>query len=267
MTLLVQALHDAAEQPAAADAADDGIDVAHRAPRAVAADAVAVAARPGRDGVVPRHVANLPRNLAAYARVAVPDVGRIKRRDVDGRLAPGARLRHDRPREVAVRLVPRRPALHHVGRARLPQLGDDEGRRRQRHHDGGPAAQRDGRVDAGEARVAARGAVEVRLRVRAAGVAQLLEPGGHEVADAARLEGPRGLQVFQLEEDIASRRLALAERPGLGVAARHGTDGRTSQLRRRAWQTLREAFRSTGLWRRRPSFLARAACDGWVKLR
>ena len=62
-------------------------------------------------------------------------------------------------------------------------------------------AQQPGGADASKARIAAGRAVEVRVAIATGVGAQVLR---HEMADAARLERAAGLQVLELEKNLAA---------------------------------------------------------------
>lgn len=161
------ALHDAVEQTASADADHDAVHGS---------------------------VAHLVLQLGHQARGSVPDERVVERRHVHALGIVGQQLLP----QIAIRLRPVvAPDLD--ADAQREEFALHEGRRGRREDDCGGAREGERRSSAGEARVAAGGTVEVHILGRRGGG----EGADHEVADAARLEGAAGLEVIQLEIDIA----------------------------------------------------------------
>ncbi len=160
----LDALHEAVEEAAAADAADD----------AVHGDVHLVA------------------QLGDNGGGAVPDVGVVKGRDKDAVGVVGQQLSLD----VLLSGVEVLAKLDDLG-AELDELVLHEVRGGHGDDNGAGAVEREGRGGTGEAGVASRGAVKVNISL-------VLGNGtGHEVANATGLEGAAGLEVVELEVDVA----------------------------------------------------------------
>lgn len=163
------ALHDPIQQPPATNTTHHSIDLPLRAP-----------------------LGKLLPQLLHHRRGPRPDKWVVKGRHVDRipALPDHELLAHD-----AVSLGPVPPGLVHCDlRAEGEELVLHELGRGRGDADRGGAAEGEGRVCAREAGVAAGGAEEARGRGRAV---------GHEVADAPRLEAAGGLEVVELEVDVA----------------------------------------------------------------
>ncbi|KAM9875972.1 hypothetical protein VDGL01_09963 [Verticillium dahliae] len=164
---VLETLQQAVDEPAAADRRDDGVNVDVRR--------------------------RLARELRDERRGARPDVRVVERRHVDAVRVARQQVRA----QVPVGLDPRGADLRDV-RAEEPQPRDHDLRRRRRRHNGRREAEGRGRRRARETGVAAGGAVKVHVGGRRGG-----DGAEHEVAHAAGLERARGLEVFELEKDVA----------------------------------------------------------------
>lgn len=159
-------LHDSVDHAAAADGADYPID-----------------------GTV-----YLVAHLGDHGRSAVPEMLMVERRYVNSLLIIGNQLLP----HIRIRLIPITPMYNHLD-AQREQLLLHQRRRISRQTDSRRPLQRDRSRSTRQPSVAARGAVEMhRLRVGRCG-----KGAGHEVAHAAGLEGATGLQVLELEVDVA----------------------------------------------------------------